>query len=65
MKNLSKCQEAMTLFRLLDYLYHQKHCKINGIELVRQTNTSISRLINFIGKLQEDNGTTMFFIAEK
>ena len=31
----------------------------------KQTNTVISQQINFTGKLEEDGGVTMFFIAEK
>ena len=51
MKNLLKCQGMMT--------------KLIGIDLSRQTNTSIPQQINFVGKLEEDDGATMFFIAEK
>ena len=47
-----------------DYLYHQNHFKFIGIDLSRQTNTTIPQQINFKGKLEE-NGATMFFIAEK
>ena len=51
MKNLLKCQGMMT--------------KLIGIDLSRQTNTSIPQQINFVGKLEEDDGATMFSIAEK
>ena len=51
MKNLLTCQGMMT--------------KLIGIDLSRQTNTSIPQQINFVGKLEEDDGATMFFIAEK
>ena len=50
---------------LFDYLYHQKYCKLNGVDLLRQTNTSIPRQKNFIALLQDDIGGTMFFIAER
>ena len=50
---------------LLDYLYHQKYYKLIGIDLLRQTNTSIPQQINFTGKIEEDDGATMFFISEK
>ena len=50
---------------LLDYSYHQNYYKLIGIDLSRQTNTTIPQQINFIGKLEEDSGATMFFIAEK
>ena len=46
-------------------MYHQNCYKLIGIELSRQTNTSISQQTNFTGKLEENDGTTMFFIAEK
>ena len=60
MKNLSICQEMMYK-KLLDYLYHQKYYKLIGIDLSRQTYTSIPQQINFEGMLQEDDGATMFF----
>ena len=33
-------------------------------DLSRQTNMSIPQQINFLGKLEEDDDATMFFIAE-
>ena len=54
-----------TTGNLLDYLYHQHYYKLIGIDLSRQTNTNIPQQINFIGKLEEDDGPTMFLIAEK
>ena len=48
---------------LLDYLYHQNYYKFIGIELSKQTNTSIAQQINFVGKLEEDEAIT-FFIPE-
>ena len=45
---------------LLDYLYHQKFYRLIGIDLSRQTNTNIPQQINFTGKLEEDDGVTMF-----
>ena len=53
-----------TTGNLLDYLYQQNYYKLIGIDLSRQTNTNIPQQINFTGKLEEDNGATMFFIAE-
>ena len=50
---------------LIDYLYHQNYCKRIGIDLKNQTNTNIPQQISYIGKLEEDNGAAMFFIAEK
>ena len=54
-----------TAGNLLDYLYHQNYYKLIGIDLSRQTNTNIPQQINFTGKLDEVDGATMFFIAEK
>ena len=50
---------------LLDYLYHQNNYKLIGIDLSRQTNASIPQQINFVGILEEDDGATKIFIAEK
>ena len=54
-----------TAGHLLDYLYHQNYHKLLGIDLSRQTSTNILQQINFTEKLEEDDGATMFFIAEK
>ena len=50
---------------VLDYFYNQKYYKLIGIDLSRQTNTSNPKKINFTVQLEEDDGVTMFFIAEK
>ena len=55
---------------LLDYLHHQKHYKLIGIDLSRKKKVPpkflrIPPQIYFTGKLEEDDGVTMFFIAEK
>ena len=39
--------------------------KLIGIDLPRQTNTSIPQEISFAGKLEEDDGAKMFFISDK
>ena len=54
-----------TTGNLLYDLYHQNYYKLIGIDLSRQANTSIPQQTNFSGKLEEDDGATMFFIAEK
>ena len=54
-----------TTGKLLDYLYCQNYYKLIGIDLSRQTNTSIPQQINFTGILEEDDGAAMFLIAEK
>ena len=50
---------------LSDFSYHQNYYKLIGIDLSRQTNTNIPQQINFTGKLEEDDGATIFFIVEK
>ena len=61
---MSKCQRLYNL-NLLDYFYYQNYYKLIGIDLKRQTNTSIPQQINFVAKLEKDDGATMFLIAEK
>ena len=46
-------------------MYYQNYYKLVCIDLSRQTNTNIPQQINFTGKLEKDDGATMFFIAEK
>ena len=47
----------------LDYLYHQNYYKL--IDSSRQTNKNIPQQINFVGKLEEDGGAAMFFVAKE
>ena len=49
----------------LDFSYHQNDYKLIVIDLSRQANTSISQKINIAGKLEEDDGGTIFSINEK
>ena len=53
-----------TTWGLLDYScsHNDKH---SDIDFSRQTNTRIPQQINFIRRLEEDNGATMFSITEK
>ena len=46
-------------------MYHQNFYKLIGIDLSREKNINIPQKINFTGKLEESNGATMFFNAEK
>ena len=55
----------MMTIQLLDYLYHQNYYKLIGIDLSRRANTNILQQINFTGKLEENNGSIMFFITDK
>ena len=50
---------------LFDFSYHQNYDKLIATDLSRQTNTSILQQINFVGKLEEDDGATMFVVDEK
>ena len=54
-----------TTGNFLDYSYHQSFYKLIGIDLSRKANTNIPQQRNYTGKLEEDDGATMFFIAEK
>ena len=57
-----------TAGNLLDYEYFPKHYKLIAIDLSKQIeleNPALKQQINFIGKLEEDNGATMLFIIEK
>ena len=58
-------KDDCTIENLLDFLYRQNKYKVICIDLLRQANTSILQQINFTGKLEEDDGATMFFISEK
>ena len=53
---------------LLGYEYFSKHCKLIAIELSKQTELEKSDLkqqINFIGRLERNEGAGNFFIIKK
>ena len=50
-----------TTGNLFDFSYHQNYYKLIGIDLSRQTNMTIPQKINFIRKVERDDGATMFF----
>ena len=53
---------------LLDYEYFSKHYKLIAIDLTKQTeleNPDLKQQINFIGRLERNEGATMFLIIEK
>ena len=54
-----------TTENLLYFPNHQNYYKFIGIGLSRQTNTIIPQGINFTGKLEEDDGATMFFVSKE
>ena len=57
-----------TTGNLLDCEYFSKHCKLIAIDLSKQIeleNSDLKEQINFIGRLERDDGATMFFVIEK
>ena len=57
-----------TTANLLDYEYFSKYCKLIAVDLSEQIELGIPYLkqqINFIGRLERNEGATMFFIIEK
>ena len=57
-----------TIANLLGYEYFSKHYKLIAIDLSKQTeleNPDLKQQINFIGRLERNEGATLFFITEK
>ena len=57
-----------TTGNLLDYEYFSKQYKLIAIDLSKQIeleNPDLKQQINFIGKLERNEGASMFFIIEK
>ena len=54
-----------TTGNLLDFSYRQNYYKHLDIDLSRQINMNIPEQIHFQGKLEEDDGVIMLFIAER
>ena len=54
-----------TTGNLLDFAYFKENYKLIAIDLSKQTKLKDPQQIDFIGKLDEANGATMFFINEK
>ena len=54
-----------TTENLLNFSYHQNYYKLLGTNLSRKTNKNIPQQNYFTGKLEEDDGAKMFFIAKK
>ena len=53
-----------TTGNLLHVAYFKENCKLIAIDLSKQTKLKDLQQINFTGKLDKDNGATMFFIIE-
>ena len=54
-----------TTGNLLDFAYFKESYKLIAIDLSKQTKLKDPQQINFIEKLDEDKGATMFFIIKK
>ena len=54
-----------TTGNVLDFAYFKENCRLIAIDLSKQAKLKDRQLINFIGKLDKDNGATIFFIIEK
>ena len=54
-----------TTDNLLDFAYFKENYSLIAIDLSKQTKLKDPQQINFIWKLDKDNGATMFFIIEK
>ena len=55
-----------TTGNLLDFVYFKENYRLIAIGLCKQTKLKDPQQINFIGKLEnQDGGATMFFIIEK
>ena len=54
-----------TTGNLLDFGYFKENYKLIAIDLSKQTKLKDPQQINFIRKLEEDHGATMFFVIEK
>ena len=46
-----------------NYLYHQKHYKLMGIDLSKQINKTIPQQINFLGNVKEFCVAVSWFIT--
>ena len=54
-----------TTGNLLDFAYFKENYKLIATDLSKQTKLKDPQQINFIGKLDKNNGAAMFFIIEK
>ena len=54
-----------TTENLLDFSHHRNYYRLTGIDLLRQSKYEYSSTNYFCRKVEEHDGTTMLFIAEK
>ena len=50
---------------LLDFAYFKENYRLIAMDLSKQTKLKDPQQISFIGKLEKNDGATMFFIIEK
>ena len=50
---------------VLDFAYFKENYRLIAIDMSKQTKLNDRQQINFIEKLDKDNGATIFFIIEK
>ena len=50
---------------LLDFAYFKENYKLIAIDLCKQNKLKVLQQINVIGKLEKDDGATIFFIIKK
>ena len=67
MKNLSKCQETVIIQQETYQITYVIKSFINSLTEIYpgQINTTISQIISFTRKLEENDVATKFFMAEK
>ena len=58
-------EKIIEMSNLLDFGFFKENYKLIAIDLSKQTKSKDPQQINFIGKLDKDNGATMLFIIEK
>ena len=54
-----------TTGNLLYFAHFKENYKLIAIDLIKQTKLKVPQQINFVGKLDKNNGAIMFFITEK
>ena len=68
MRQVTETGRNKTAGNLLDYEYFSKYYKLIAIDLSKQTeleNLDLKQQINFVGRLERNEGATMFFIIGK
>ena len=53
------------LINQLDFAYFKDHNRLTGSDLSKQTNLKDPQQTSFIGRPEENNGATIFFVTKK